>query len=134
MTSCDCANVYTWLKGDRSSRESGCLNSGRWIQINLTTETNKCYTKDCILLRRKSISIKDAGGSIMGEQSSMFDEYTNGSKFKCSETNDLNTMYYIFCFNDNWQTSVLLANAFSSSSVPSKRVSPLTWLVKSIVF
>ena len=37
----------------------------------------------------------------MGERSSIFDdEYTEGSKFKCSKTNDLDTIYFIFCFND----------------------------------
>ena len=47
-------------------------------------------------LRSKFTLIKDAGGSITGEQSSMFDEYTNGSKIKCSETNELITLYIIY--------------------------------------
>ena len=55
----------------------------------------------------------------MGEQSSIFDEYTKGSKFKCSKTNDLDTIYFIFCFNDKLQTSVFLANAFSFGTIPS---------------
>ena len=57
--------------------------------------------------------MKDFGGSIMGEQSSIFDEYTKGSKFKCSKTNDLDTIYFIL------QTSVLLAIAFSFGTIPS---------------
>ena len=41
--------------------------------------------------------------------------------------------YYIFCFMDNWQALMLLANALSSSTLP-YWVSPWTWPVKSTEF
>ena len=70
------------------------------VEISLTTETDKCNTKDCILKEVNQLQSK-----MLVDQSWVSNLQClmnmNGSKFKCSKTNDLNTIYYIFCFNDD---------------------------------